>query len=181
MNLPENKDLYIFELDDVLYPRRDYVLQVYYLFAQFVDFTEGSNIALQMVDFMKATLESEGEEGMLQKVQDRFQLSKDYTDNYARLEANAHLPAKLFLFDDARATVGDLLEKGKKIAILTKGNPVQQLNKLRHIDWQGLDSKLKVYFTDELIYRNLDPIPYIASDFGVQLHDVLYTEQVTQY
>lgn len=176
MNLPEDKDLYIFELDDVLYPGKDYLLQVYYLFAQFVDFTEGSNIALEMVDFVKETFETEGGEGMLQKVQERFSLSKDYTENYARLEANAHLPAKLLLFDDARTTINRLLEKGKKIAILTKGNPVQQLNKLRHIDWQGLDKKLKVYFTDELIYRNLDPIAYIAKDFGVQTHDVLYTE-----
>lgn len=180
MILLEDKELYLFELDDVLFPRRDYILQVYYLFAQFVDFTEGNGLALKMVDFMKETYDSAGEEGMIQKVAEEFKLSKDYTENFARLEANAHLPAKLFLFDDVRAAVEGLVEKGKKIGILTKGNPVQQLNKMRHIDWQGLDRQIKVYFTEELVFRNLDPILYIAQDFGVEADDVLYTEQVAR-
>jgi len=30
---PEDKKVYVFELDDVVFPKKDYLLQVYYLFA----------------------------------------------------------------------------------------------------------------------------------------------------
>lgn len=180
MDLPKDKKVYAFELDDVLFPRRDYILQVYYLFAQFVDFTEGKNAALEIVDFMKDTYESAGEEGMVEKMQHQFKLTKDYTENFARLLANAHLPAKLFLYDDVRDVIVQLQNNQKYVAVLTKGNPVEQLNKLRHIDWQGLDNALKVYFVDELHYRNLNPIDYLAKDYSVQTNMVVHIDRLAR-
>ena len=34
------KQAFVFGLDDVLYPVKDYQLQVYYLFAQFIEYGE---------------------------------------------------------------------------------------------------------------------------------------------
>src|SRR5690606_3170194 len=62
-----DKSVYVFEIDDVLYPKRDYLLQVYYLFSNFVEYTEGQSLATEIVDFMKAAFDTEGEKVVLPK------------------------------------------------------------------------------------------------------------------
>ncbi|MEJ5052826.1 hypothetical protein [Sphingobacterium sp. MYb382] len=44
-----DKSVYVFEIDDILFPKRDYLLQVYYLFANFIEYTEGKSIAKELV------------------------------------------------------------------------------------------------------------------------------------
>lgn len=174
--LPENKQVYLFEVDDILYPKRDFLLQIYYLFGQFVEYTEGRAISAEIVQFMRESYELEGENGLLQKVQEKFGLAEDYTDNFERLQANGHLPLKLILFEEIKEIFKTLKENNKHIALLTKGNPVLQLNKLKHIDWEGWDKNIKIYFTDELVFRNIEPFDYIAHEFGVKPNDIFYLE-----
>lgn len=169
-DIPLDKDVYCFELDDVLYPKKDYLLQVYYLFSNFIAFTEGLPSAQDMTEFMKNTYLNQGEDQVLPLLQETFGIGENYKENFRRLQANAQLPLKLVLFGEIETLLLSLHDKQKKIAILTKGNPVEQLNKLKHIDWGKFDkykNLLKVYFIDELRFRNIDPIAYIAADFGV--------------
>lgn len=173
--ISEDKTIYCFELDDVLFPRRDYLLQVYYLFANFVAFTEGLSSADDMTKFMKNTYVHQGEEKVFALTKEIFGLLESYEDNFKRLQANAQLPLKLLLFEEAERMLCSLCQSGKKITILTKGNPVEQLNKLKHIDWGEFEeykNSLKVYFIDELKFRNIDPIEFIADDFGVPTSQV---------
>lgn len=174
--LPDTKKLYLFELDDVLYPKQDFLLQVYYLFAQFIEFTEARPVAAEMVAFMKDTLLAEGEDAVYEATVKEFALKADYRENFERLQANGHLPLKLFLFENVQTLFKKLNEQGAQIAVLTAGNPALQLNKLRHIDWMGYDKKLKVYFTDELRFRNIDPFTYIASEHTVSPDDIYYIQ-----
>ncbi|QBQ42413.1 hypothetical protein [Sphingobacterium psychroaquaticum] len=175
-SIPLDKVLYLFEVDDILFPKRDYLLQVYYLFANFVEFTEGQAIAKEVVDFMKARYEEEGEAAVLPKTRAHFNLGESYVGNFERLKANAQLPLRLYIPEDSKEMFRTLLEAGKNIALLTRGNPVEQLNKLKHIDWQELDQlrgQLKIYFTDELLFRGIEPIAYIAEEYGIRAEDVL--------
>ena len=48
-----------------------------------------------------------------------------------------------------------------------------QLNKLKHLDWQGLDKNIKVFFVDELLFRKLNPITYLAQDYQVNENDLV--------
>lgn len=170
----EDKTLYLFEVDDVLYDKRDFVLQIYYLFGQFVEFTESKPIAAAITQFMKARFEADNTDGLLQATQIEFGLREDYAENFERLQANAHLPLKLLLFEETKESFQTLTSYGKELAILTKGNPVLQLNKLKHIDWAGWDQRIKIYFTDELVFRNLDPFSYIANEFGLDTAEIEY-------
>lgn len=168
--IPLDKVVYCFELDDVLYPKKDYLLQVYYLFANFVAFTEGIPLAEEMTEFMKNTYTHQGEEQVFPLTKETFGLKDSHAESFQRLQANAQLPLKLLLFAEVERLLLSLYQNGKKITILTKGNPVEQLNKLKHMDWgafEGYKNLLKVYFIDELQFRNIDPIAYIAQDFGV--------------
>ncbi|WP_240894451.1 HAD family hydrolase [Parapedobacter sp. SGR-10] len=173
--IPLDKEVYCFELDDVLYPKQDYLLQVYYLFAQFIEFTEGSPHASELTAFMKNTYLHQGEDAMFSLVQQTFGLDEKYKENLERLKVNAHLPLKLLLFKEVEDFLNLLFAKEKKITILTGGNPVEQLNKLKHVDWGTLEShknSLRVYFIDELVYRNYEPIKFIANEFGIDTKEI---------
>lgn|SRR5690606_13030876 len=167
---------YVFEIDDVLYPKRDYLLQVYYLFANFVEYTEGRSLAKDMIDFMKEALETIGEEEVFPTTIAHFGLLDSYRENFERLKANAHLPLKLILKDSTKNLMQALFERKKQVGILTDGNPVEQLNKLKHIDWQELTSflpSLKVFFIQELRFRNIQPIDFLQEEYALSADEIL--------
>lgn len=170
-----DKSVYLLGLDDMLFPKRDYLLQVYYLFANFIEYTEGKSIAKELVDFMKNSYEQEGAETVLAKTLTQFQLPTTYIENFERLKANANLPLRLLVPEETKALLQALHAKGKKLAILTDGNPVEELNKLKHLDWQDLDpirDQLRVFFTKELVFRNLEPLAFIAEAYAVSVEDI---------
>ena len=175
VNTNFKKSVYVFEIDDVLYPNRDYILQVYYLFSNFVEYTEGRPIAKEVLDYMKNAFEAVGDEDVVAKTVAQFNLNTGYMENFERLKANAHLPLKLFLKDEIKTLLLSLFESGKNVGILTDGNPVEQLNKLKHIDWQEISDflpSLKVFFIQELKFRNIDPIDFLAKEYGVTVDDI---------
>lgn len=174
-----DKSLYLFELDNILFDKRDYLLQVYYLFGSFYEFSEGSVKANDMATFMKKIYEHHGEDSVFVSTKLMFGIDDKYEDNFNRLQANAQLPLKLMLLPEAEELLDNLSKLGKQIAILTKGNPVEQLNKLKFMDWgsiRGIESKLKIYFIDELEFKSFDPIEYIAEAYGLNKEDILFID-----
>ncbi|MGO1242544.1 MAG: HAD family hydrolase [Sphingobacterium sp.] len=182
--LSQGHSVYAFEIDDVLFPRREYILQVYYLFANFVDYTEGTSRASSLVDFMKAAYERDEDNVGVDVVKEtlaHFELPVSYLENFERLRANATLPLKLFLTPQAKLLFKEIIATGKVVTILTDGNPIEQLNKLKHIDWGEFTSylsSLKVYFVQELRFRNINPIDYIGLEYGVKATDILVLRQL---
>src|SRR5690606_40053675 len=52
---------------------------------------------------------------------------------------------------------------------------VEQLNKLKHIDWQELARflpSLKVFFLRELIFRNINPIDFLKEEYQVSADEI---------
>ena len=142
-------DAFIFELDNVLYPGKDYLLQVYYLFAQFMEYTEqldGAAITL----FMRDVYEREGEVAIFFKTATHFNIDEKYKVNFDLLHQNARLPLKLLLFAPVLDFLQQLIAAGKQLFLLTGGDPVQQLNKIRQVEWNGIGEHLILYFTDEI-------------------------------
>jgi len=139
---------FLFELDDVLYPEKDYLLQVYYLFAQFVEYTD--QIAGQeIVSFMEKSYSEEGADAIYDKTAKRFGFGEKFRVNFDLLQENARLPLKLLLFAPVLSFLQEIREAGKPIFLLADGIPAQQLNKIRQIEWNGLELYLKVYFLAE--------------------------------
>lgn len=172
-----DKELYLFEIDNVLIAKRDYFVQVFYLFGSFIEFNEATVNANEIATFMAKIYDLHGEEHVLLSTKVMFNLDDRYDDNYYRLVANAQLPLKLTIFPEIELNLQKLKELGKEIAILTKGNPVEQLNKLRFIEWGGLGSlknSLKVFFADELAFRSLNSLDYIASEYNLKNDKIIY-------
>jgi FMN phosphatase YigB (HAD superfamily) len=160
-------EAFIFDLDNVLYPERDYLLQVYYLFAQFMEYTEQLN-AQELIDFMKIEYETAGAAGLFEKTATRFGISNQYKENYDLLHQTAKLPLKLLLFEPVMQFMQDLVVNRKQLFLLVSGDPEQQLNKIRQVEWAGLEQYLRVYFSDEIKPKpSIESLEYLIDTHGL--------------
>lgn len=145
---PDKKG-FIFELDNVLYPEKDYLLQVYYLFANFIEYTETIPSAGELISFMRLSYETHGVVGLFDKVQAAFGIDIKYNQEFERLHRTARLPLKLLMYKNALDLLQEIVINRKQIFIITNGDPEQQLNKIKQIEWNGLEKYLIVYFANE--------------------------------
>ncbi|MGV8878223.1 MAG: HAD family hydrolase [Sphingobacteriaceae bacterium] len=148
-DIDQQKKAFIFELDDVLFPEKDYLFQVYYLFANFLEYQEMLDSKV-LVSLMKTTFEEEGKDAVFNKVLEKFKIDENYRENFDRLLLNAKLPLKLLLYQRMLNFLQDIVMDRKKIFILTNGEPDQQLNKIHQTEWNGLENYLICYFADEI-------------------------------
>ena len=161
-------------VDDVLFPKKDYLLQVYYLFANLLEYTEMVPPAGELTKFLKSAYLHHGEAGLFERAADTFGIDVKYRKQFGRLHLDARLPLKLAFHKPMKELLQKAHADGKKICILAAGNPAMQLNKLRHIEWEGLDRVVKVYFTEELIRQQRDPISYLLAENGLNTLDTVY-------
>lgn len=169
------KKAFAFELDNVLYPEKDYLLQVYYLFANLLEYIETVPPAADLTAFMKTAYEHQGKEGIFDRAQEVFGIDEKYRENFMRLHREAKLPLKLLLYKEMLDLLQQITVDRKMIFLVTGGNPIQQLNKIRHMEWNGLENYLKVFFTDELEAK---PAPgvllNILKDYELSASEVVF-------
>ncbi|MFC3559395.1 HAD family hydrolase [Pedobacter jamesrossensis] len=168
----KDKQLIIFELDDVLFPAKDYLLQVYYLFAQFIEYTEQKN-AQSILNFMRLEYENNGADELFKKTAKAFELADSYEHNFDLLHLTARLPLKLLLFKNMLQFLQELVVDRKKIYIVTSGNPEQQLNKIKQTEWNGLEKYLTVFFADELNLPKSKIFQNILTSNNLSVEDAL--------
>lgn len=164
----------VFGLDDVLFPARDYLLQVYYLFANLLEYTATAPPAKELTEFLKATYDRHGQAGLFDRAVEVFAIDTKYKEAFDRLHVTAQLPLKVLLYERMAELMHALSDGGKQLVILAEGNPVMQLNKLRQVEWRGLDRVIKVYFEEELRAKQLDPMRYLIADIGLQPTEILH-------
>jgi FMN phosphatase YigB (HAD superfamily) len=176
-DIDARKNAFIFELDNVLYPEKDYLYQVYYLFAGFLEYTELLD-AKVLVNLMIKTFEEEGRDAVFPRLQEKFKLDDKYLFNFNHLHGHAQLPLKLLLYSDMLKLMQDIVVDRKKLFIVTSGNPEQQLNKLKQIEWHGLEKYLICYFADEVAAKpEPDIIDKLISEHHLQRREILFTAE----
>lgn len=172
--IDSTKKAFVFELDDVLFPVKDYDLQVYFLFASFLEYQEAYPPASDVVEFMKKVYENHGPDRIFEKAREVFAFDEKYRENFERLKHEAKLPLKLLLYANVLALLQDMVVDRKQIFIVTAGNPLQQLNKIKHTEWHGLEQFLKVYFSDEILAKpNPDTLHHLMVDNRLNNADLL--------
>lgn len=173
-NFDENLNAFIFELDDVLIPQKDYDLQVYYLFTNFLEYLEPKYTASDLLDFITKHYQNFGNQNMFSNLQTAFNIDAKYQQNLALLFTNAKLPLKLLLFKEALELLQQIVVNRKKVFILTSGLAQVQLNKIQQTEWNGLDKFLKVYFVDEFEPKpNTESLNYLLNENGLTLKETL--------
>jgi len=175
-DIDKRKSAFIFELDNVLYPEKDYLYQVYYLFANLIEYTELFD-AQAMIGLMTSTYEKEGANVVFDRVKEKFHLDEKYRQSFENLLLTAKLPLKLLLYKNMLELLQDIVVDRKKLFIITNGNPEQQLNKIKQTEWHGLEKYLVCYFADETSPKpEPDIIHLILKEHNLQRRDILMIE-----
>ncbi len=173
-NLDPHKKAFIFELDNVIYPEKDYLLQVYYLFANFIEYTETIPAAADLIDFLKKAYHHHGAYNIFGRAKEAFGLDEKYRENFEKLHHAAILPLKLLLFDKALALLQEIVAGRKQLFLITNGNPLIQLNKIRQTEWNGLHKYITIYFADELAPKpETTVLEYVLSKNKLNRKDLL--------
>jgi phosphoglycolate phosphatase-like HAD superfamily hydrolase len=172
-DIDPRKSAFIFELDNVLYPEKDYLYQVYYLFTSFLEYTELIN-AKEATNFMINTYLSIGEEVVFDRLQEEFKIDEAYRDNFKQLNLTVKLPLKLLIDENMLNLLQEIVIDRKKVFIVTNGRPEQQLNKIKQTEWNGLEPYLTCYFADEIAPKpETDCIDLVIKDNKLQRRDIL--------
>jgi len=175
-DLDGRKKAFIFELDDVLYPEKDYLFQVYYLFANLLEYTEFID-AKATTNLLINSYQTKGREADFDILKEKLNVNEKYRERLNNLMISAKLPLKLLLYKNMLNLLQDIVIDRKKPFIVTNGNPEQQLNKIKQTEWHGLENYLTVYFADEVIAKpEPDLIDLLIKDHKLERRDLLMIE-----
>src|ERR1700722_11848779 len=175
-DLDKRKKAFIFELDNVLYPEKDYLYQVYYLFAGLMEYTELID-AKAATDVMLNTYNTEGKDMVYDRLKDKMDVNEKYRDNFNQLLVTARLPLKLLLYEKMLNLLQEIVIDRKKLFIVTNGDPLQQLNKIKQMEWHGLENYLTAYFAEETAAKpEPDVIHILLKDHDLLRRDLLMIE-----
>jgi phosphoglycolate phosphatase-like HAD superfamily hydrolase len=85
------------------------------------------------------------------------------------------LPLPLLIFEDMLLRLQEASEAGLRLFVLTNGNPEQQLNKIKHLEWHGLDQHIKCYFCNEIAPKPApDAMLILLADHQLAPSEVLF-------
>jgi FMN phosphatase YigB (HAD superfamily) len=175
-DIDQRKQAFIFELDNVLYPEKDYLFQVYYLFSSLLEYTELSD-AKQTTDLMVNTYNTNGEGAVFDELKEKMGVDEKFRKNLEVLLHTAKLPLKLLLYQNILTLLQEVVLDRKKLFIVTNGNPQQQLNKIKQMEWHGLEPYLICYFADETVPKpEPDVIELLMKEHSLQRRDLVMIE-----
>lgn len=172
-DIDKRKTAFIFELDNVLYPEKDYLFQVYYLFAALLEYVEQID-AKAVTDLMVTTYFEKGKEKVFDVIKEKYHLKEAYRANYNHLLSTANVPLKLLLYKIMLDLLQEIIVDRKKLFIVTNGDPAQQLNKIKHTEWHGLEKYLVCYFANETKPKpETDAIDMLLKEHNLQRRDMV--------
>ncbi|MGY3212561.1 HAD hydrolase-like protein [Mucilaginibacter sp. HD30] len=172
-DIDKRKTAFILELDNVIYPEKDYLFQVYYLFASAIEYTDLVD-AKTTTDLMVATYLEEGHEVVFDRVKEKLGVNEKYRQSFEHLMLTAKLPLKLLVYQNVLELLQEIVIDRKKIFIVTDGNTQQQLNKIKQTEWNGLEPYLMCYFTYESRPKpETDAIELLIKEHNLNRRDIM--------
>lgn len=175
-DIDPRKKAFIVELDNVLYPEKDYIYQIYYLFANLLEYTELTD-AKQTTNLMVDTYISKGAGAVFDELVAKLGVDEKYRANLELLMATGQVPLKLLLYQNMLEVLQEAVTDRKKLFIVTNGNPPQQLNKMKHIEWHGLEPYLIAYFASETKLKpEPDVLELLMKEHNLERRDLLMIE-----
>jgi len=139
--------LVIFDLDDTLYPEREYLFSAYESIAKLVAERTGSNERVYS-DYLKNTFINGGRGNLLDSFIDAFNLS-----NTVSIQELLHIlrtiHCELFLYRKAKVLLDYIQKEGVMAVIFTNGNLTQQRNKISCLKIRESYPAVAVYYAAE--------------------------------
>lgn len=172
-DIDKRKTAFILELDDVLFPAKDYLYQVYYLFANMLEYVELVD-AKPTTKLMTDTYINQGADEVFDILAKEYPVAEGYRDKFENLFITAKLPLKLLLYQNMLTLLQEVVVDRKKLFIVTNGNVAQQVNKIKQVEWHKLEPYLTCYLAEETAPKpEPDVIHLLMQEHNLQRRDIL--------
>jgi phosphoglycolate phosphatase-like HAD superfamily hydrolase len=172
-DIDKRKTAFILELDDVLFPAKDYLYQVYYLFANMLEYVELVD-AKPTTKLMADTYINQGADEVFDILAKEYPVAEGYRDKFENLFITAKLPLKLLLYQNMLTLLQEVVVDRKKLFIVTNGNVAQQVNKIKQVEWHKLEPYLTCYLAEETAPKpEPDVIHLLMQEHNLQRRDIL--------
>lgn len=142
--------LFIFDLDNTIYNEEEYLFQAY---GAICDHFAGSGRQYDKRSFLKIMLDiynQEGRDKLFDKFLSRSGLGINNLPECLKILRTFDPERKIKLFPETEKILKNLIDREKKVFVLTNGNPAQQRNKIRSLLWNNLDSKIIFILANEI-------------------------------
>lgn len=154
--------LFIFDLDNTIYKEEDYLFQAYLAIAEKFSASISSVGKEQLFGEMKDLYEKQGREKLFDKFLATFNLPAGNLIQCLEILRSFKPTQPIEIEKNAKHILLSLKERKKKIFVLTNGNPDQQKNKIRNLNWEGLDKYINFVYANEI-----EPKPSSAGVFYI--------------
>jgi hypothetical protein len=144
----KDKKAVVINLDDALYPQKDYLLQVYYLFSEFIEYSEQRD-AKEILKFMSEHYAAHGPNQVFESAVKALDIPNKYETNFSLLHENARLPLKLLMYKNVLELLQEVVINRLELFVIAEGSSAVAINKIKQLEWNGLEKNLKVYFAAE--------------------------------
>jgi HAD superfamily hydrolase (TIGR01549 family) len=141
--------LIVFDLDNTLYKETDYLFSAYRELAKKCALRDEVNEET-LYEFLVKRFRESGRGGLFDSMVEKFQLKHTELIDCLSVLRQHKLSQKIKLISPAKELMSAQISAGKKVCVLTNGNPEQQRNKVRQIDWEGMDSDIHFVYANEI-------------------------------
>lgn len=165
--------LVIFDLDNTLYDENIYLFRAYEEIAFYLSQKYTHVLEDEINHFLKKEFLKNGREALLNKLFATFNI-RDELKKCLEIMRTVEFSQKITLTNKGKFLVNKAIGQSKVI-ILTNGNPIQQKNKIKQIDWGDLRKDIEIIYANEhepkpstKVFEN-----YIMRSYDVQSYNVL--------
>jgi HAD superfamily hydrolase (TIGR01549 family) len=142
--------LFIFDLDNTIYNEEDYLFQAYSEIAErFAGITTGKS-KQRLLKTIMSIYRKDGRVKLFDRFLERAGLDETYLSECLEILRNFTPAKRIKIYRKTEKVLRMLVKRNKQIFVLTNGNPAQQRNKIKSVDWKGLDMSITFILADEI-------------------------------
>ena len=140
-------DQIFLDLDDTLIYEREYLFSAYYEIS--IVFGKNSGDVLKIYNYLRNNFEQGKRSKLFNNLIEEFEMPPSNMGVMLEILRNVKLKEKLNLVTEVKCILLELRKLKKQYIVITNGNPVQQANKIKQINWEGHLRPTEVIFANE--------------------------------
>jgi phosphoglycolate phosphatase-like HAD superfamily hydrolase len=145
--IASNYKVVVFDYDDTLVSEKEFLFFTYRQIAALV-YRSHKIPENEVFEYLKNEFELHGRDLLFNKLIRKYNLPITMLSDLLGLMRTAVISPALTLLPGMKSLLKRILEKDVKVYVLTNGNHLQQINKIRHTQWEGLEKRISFVFAD---------------------------------
>jgi HAD superfamily hydrolase (TIGR01549 family) len=138
----------VFDLDNTVYTETDYLFESYKKIAQFAEIEYAIKYE-DVFNFLSTTFIQSGRFQLFNQLLDTFDIPASAIAHFLDIMRTTEFTELIEPFPQVMNLMNTLRNQGKNLYVITNGNPVQQKNKVKHINWHGIAEAITFIYANE--------------------------------